>query len=199
MKAKEAMRVLGVTRKSLHNYLKFGRIKAVLLPNGRYVYDESSIYEFLGKKSPEKLRKTVVYARVSNPPRKYLKEQEERLLNFCTAKGLSVDEVYSDIKSGMNFDRRGLNRLMTDLLNGNIGTIVIENKDRLVRFGFPLIESICAFYNAQIIVANEASKQNFEQELTEDLISVIHYFSKKSYSNRRKLNKIKKELQNENP
>ena len=198
MKAKEAMSVLGVSRKSLHNYLKTGRIKAIRKANGRYKYDAESIYEFLGEREPNP-KKTVIYARVSNPPRKYLTEQEERLLNFCTTKGLSVNEIYSDIKSGINFDRRGLNRLMADLLKGSIGTIVVENKDRLARFGFPLFESICAFYNTQIIVANEASKQNFEQELTEDLISIIHYFSMKSYSNRRKLNKLKKDLQNENP
>ena len=138
----------------------------------------------------------VCYARVSNPPKRYVEEQLSRLLNFCSSKGIQVDRTFIDVKSGMNFDRDGLNELIQEIVKGNIGTIVIENKDRLCRFGFELFESFCKFYNTSIVVVNDLTDKTYEEELTEDLISIIHYFSMKSYSHRRKLNKIRKELEN---
>ena len=197
MKARDVLKALGVTRVTLHKYLKMGYIRATLLPSGRYEYDEESINEFLGRKTPRKKKKTVVYTRISSPPRTHLKEQEERLLNFCTAKGLSVDEIYADVRSGVNFERPGLNDMLKELLSGNIGTIVIENRDRLARFGFPLFETICRHHSAEIIVANDISEKNFEHELTDDLIAIINHFSTKSDAARRTLNRIKKELKSE--
>ena len=75
---------------------------------------------------------------------------------------------------------------------------VYENKDRLCRFGFELFETFCKQFNTNIIVVSNEDNKSYEKELNDDLISIIHYFSMKSYSNRRKLNKIKKELQENN-
>jgi predicted site-specific integrase-resolvase len=80
-------------------------------------------------------------------------------------------------------------------LNNEIDTIIIENKDRLCRFGFELFENLCKCFNTKIIVTSNIEDKTYEQELTEDLISIIHYFSMKSYSNRRKLNKAKEILE----
>lgn len=100
-----------------------------------------------------------------------------------------------DIKSGMSFDRKYFKELITNIISGKIECIFIENKDRLCRFGFELLEDLFKYYGTKIIVINnEIQNKSYEQELTDDLISIIHYFSMKSYSNRRKLNKIKKEL-----
>ena len=96
----------------------------------------------------------------------------------------------------MNFDRIGLNDLIQLVIEGKIEYIIIENKDRLVRFGFELLTNLFKFYGTKIIIINNSiQNKSYEQELTDDLISIIHYFSMKSYSNRRKLNKIKKELE----
>jgi hypothetical protein len=82
-----------------------------------------------------------------------------------------------------------------NVINGKIQFVIIENKDRLCRFGFELIEQLFKYYGTNIIIANDTiQNKTYEQELTDDLIYIIHYFSMKSYSNRRKLNKIKKEL-----
>lgn len=79
--------------------------------------------------------------------------------------------------------------------------IIIENKDRLIRFNFDLLEGLFKYYGTKILVLNDIlDNKSYEQELKEDLISIIHYFSMKSYSHRRKLNKIRKELEEkENP
>ena len=96
----------------------------------------------------------------------------------------------------MSDDRPKLQELIREVITGNIELVVIENKDRLVRFGFDILEQIFKYYNTKILVLNDSlENKTYEQELTDDLISIIHYFTMKSYSHRRKLNKIRKELE----
>ena len=117
------------------------------------------------------------------------------MLNFCTSKGISVDKVITDVKSGMNFDRDGLAELIRLVVKGDVETIVVENKDRLCRFGFGLFEQFCKYFKTKVLVVNDLTEKSYEQELTEDLISIIHYFSMKSYSHRRKLNKLQRQIE----
>lgn len=198
MKAKDVLKILNITRPTLTKYVKENKIKVDSVINGQYVYNDESVYSLIGLKKEKQNRLNVIYARVSNPPKKYLDEQLKRLINFCSEKGITIDKEYFDIKSGMNFKRDQFKDLIQEIVKGNIELIVIENKDRLCRFGFDLFNEFCKYFKTKIIVVNELSEKNFEQELTEDLISIIHYFSMKSYSHRRKLNKIKKELENDN-
>ncbi|MBO5141472.1 MAG: IS607 family transposase [Clostridia bacterium] len=198
MKAKDVLKILNITRPTLTKYVKENKIKVDSVINGQYVYNDESVYSLIGLKKEKQNRLNVIYARVSNPPKKYLDEQLKRLINFCSEKGITVDKEYFDIKSGMNFERDQFKDLIQEIVKGNIELIVIENKDRLCRFGFDLFNEFCKYFKTKIIIVNELSEKNFEQELTEDLISIIHYFSMKSYSHRRKLNKIKKELENDN-
>ena len=198
MKAKDVLKILNITRPTLTKYIKENKIKVDSVINGHYVYNDESVYSLIGLKKEKQNRLNVIYARVSNPPKKYLDEQLKRLINFCSEKGITIDKEYFDIKSGMNFERDQFKDLIQEIVKGNIELIVIENKDRLCRFGFDLFNEFCKYFKTKIIVVNELSEKNFEQELTEDLISIIHYFSMKSYSHRRKLNKIKKEIENDN-
>ena len=95
----------------------------------------------------------------------------------------------------MNFtNRKNFIKLIDDITNNKIETIIVENKDRLARFGFDLFEMLCKQYNVNIIVTSNVENKSYETELTEDLISIIHHFSMKSYSNRRKFNKLKQKL-----
>ena len=88
-------------------------------------------------------------------------------------------------------------KLLTMVINHEVKTVIVENKDRLVRFGFDLVKELFRQHGTEIIVVSDADNKTYEQELTEDLISIIHYYSMKSYSNRRKMNKIKKILSEE--
>ena len=95
----------------------------------------------------------------------------------------------------MNFtERKAFMKLLTMVINHEVKTVIVENKDRLVRFGFDLVKELFKQHGTEIIVVSDADNKTYEQELTEDLISIIHYYSMKSYSNRRKMNKIKKIL-----
>lgn len=197
MKANEVLDKLGISRVTLCKYVKSGVIKADKLRNGQYNYDEESVYEFLGQKFDRKQKVNISYSRVSTQAQKdQLKEQTLRIYNSCISKGIELDEQIEDIKSGMDADRKGFQRLIERVIKGEIGLLVIENKDRLTRFNFDTLQLIFKYYGTQIIVLNDTlDNRTYEQELTEDLISIIHYFTMKSYSHRRKLNKIRKELE----
>lgn len=96
----------------------------------------------------------------------------------------------------MNSDRQGLIKVFEHIYKGEVELLIIENKDRLVRFGFELLEQSFKYFGTKILVLNDTIEdKTYEQELTDDLISIIHYFTMKSYSNRRKLNKLRKELE----
>lgn len=199
MKANEVLKLLNITRPTLCSYVKRGYIKAVKTPTGMYNYDEDSVLAFIGLKKNKSNTKIISYSRVSTQNQKnQLIEQTNRLYNYCISKGIDLNEQISDIKSGMSFERKGFQNLLTQVIQGKVKLVVIENKDRLVRFGYEIIEGIFKYYGTTILVVNEEiDNKSYEQELTEDLISVIHYFTAKSYSHRRALNKLKRELENE--
>lgn len=199
MKSSEVLKKLGVTRVTLCDYVKRGVIKVTKKKNGQYDYDEASVYEFLGMKFEKKKKVNISYSRVSTQAQKeQLKEQTLRIYNSCISRGIELEEQIEDIKSGMDANRKGFQKVLERVIKGEIGLLVIENKDRLTRFNFDALEYIFKYYGTQIVVLNDAlDNKAYEQELTEDLISIIHYFTMKSYSHRRKLNKIRKELEEE--
>lgn len=197
MKSKEVLKILGVTRTTLTKYVKEGTIKVTKMKNGYYNYDDDSVYAFIGLKKKKHNSKIISYARVSTQNQKeQLKAQSNRIYESCISKGIVLDEQIEDIKSGMSFDRKGFDKLCQEVIRGNVEIIVIENKDRLMRFGYEMFEKFFKYFGTKILVLNdEISNKSYEQELTDDLISIIHYFSMKSYSHRRKLNKLRKELE----
>lgn len=96
----------------------------------------------------------------------------------------------------MTSDRKDFQKVVRMIIQGEVELLVIENKDRLVRFGYEILESIFKYFGCKILVLNDIlENKSYEQELTEDLISIIHYFTMKNYSHRRKLNKLRKELE----
>ena len=195
MKVKEVKQLLGVTYRTIYNYKTQGKIRVTKINGKKYLYNDDDVYALMGQK-PKKERFVVTYSRVSlNKQKNDLASQTEGLYNYAISNGFCVHMQYEDIKSGMNFnDRKQFNLLLNSVIEGKIELIIVENKDRLCRFGFDLFENFCKQFCTKIIVTSDVDNKSYEQELTDDLVSIIHYFSMKSYSNRRKLNKIKKEL-----
>ena len=153
----------------------------------------------IGNKQNKKNKKIISYSRVSTQNQKgWLKEQTQRIYDSCISRGIKLDKQLEDIKSGMSEDRSGFQKLIRMVIQNEVELVVIENKDRLIRFGYSTIESIFKYFGTNILVLNDSiENKTYEQELTEDLISIIHYFTMKSYSHRRKLNKLRKDLESE--
>ena len=201
MKAKEVLKLLGITQQTLWNWSKSGKIKVVSKLSRTYnEYDDDSVYALIGQKSKKKNRLVISYARVSTQKqKKQLDEQNQRIYDSCISRGLKLDKQFSDIKSGMSNDRKDFQEILRLIIQGEVELLIIENKDRLVRFGYEILEQIFKYFGTKILVLNDIlENKTYEQELTEDLISIIHYFTMKNYSHRRKLNKLRKELENNN-
>lgn len=198
MKAKEVKKILGITQFTLYRYLKNGKVKLKSkLSKTNYEYDDDSVYALIGQKKEKKDKKIISYARVSTQnQKKQLIEQNQRIYDSCISRGLQLDQQFSDIKSGMTSDRKEFQEVLQMIIQGDVELLVIENKDRLVRFGYEILEQIFKYFGCKILVLNDIlENKSYEQELTEDLISIIHYFTMKNYYHRRKLNKLRKELE----
>ena len=193
MKAKEVLNILNITHRTLGTYVKNGKLNPIKINSHHYEYDAEEVYAILGK---NKERYNLTYSRVSLPKQKNdLKSQTQRLYDFALSNGFQLKEQIEDIKNGMSFeDRKGFVKLLKKVTNYEVKNVIIENKDRLVRFGFDLIKMLFEKYGTNIIVLSEEMNKSYEQELTDDLISIIHYYSMKSYSHRRKLNNAAKIL-----
>lgn len=199
MRAKQVLELLQVHRVTLNKYVREGKIHVIKMANGRYEYNDEDVFAFIGKKKKSHGSKIISYSRVSTQAQKsQLKEQTMRIYNSCVTRGLTLDEQLEDIGSGMSSDRKNFEILCQRVFKEEISLLVIENKDRLVRFGFDMLERFFNYFGTKILVLNDSlENKTYEQELTEDLISVIHYFTTKSYSHRRKLDKLRKELEDE--
>ena len=195
MKANEVRKILGVTQKTLNTYVKIGKLNPLKVNSHHYEYDRDEVYSLIKKSKP---RINVTYARVSLPKQKNdLVTQNDRLYDFALRNGYTIKEQLQDIKSGMSFsERKSFMKLIDMVVNNSVEYVIVENRDRLVRFGFELLKEVFAKHGTTIIVMSETENRSYEQELTDDLISIIHYYSMKPYSNRRKLHNAEKALKN---
>lgn len=134
------------------------------------------------KENPEE--KTFIYCRVSNHSRKKeIQYQIDRCRDFCRTNGWELHGVYSEIASGMNDSRKMLWRM----INENPTRIIVENKDRLTRFGFLYLKNLLGKQGCQIVVINHENED--EVDLIKDLTSIIYSFCARLYNTRRAKNK----------
>lgn len=192
MKTKQVLNLLKITRPTLTKYVKTNVIQVTLLPNGRYDYDDQSVYQFLNKNIK---RKTVIYARVSTPKQKKdLETQIELLKNFCFQNGLQINEVYKDVASGISFEKRNdFFKMLDEVISNKVEKIIITYKDRLSRVGFDLFSHLFKKFGTEIVVISEIGSPKLDsQEIFEEIISMLHCYSMKLYSKRK--NKLIQEL-----
>ncbi|WP_415874665.1 IS607 family transposase [Clostridium sp.] len=192
--SEEVLELLQITRPTLTKYVKEGLIKVNILPNGRYDYDKDSVYKLFNKGVE---RKTYIYARVSTPKQKAdLENQIQMLKQFCFSNGYCISRVFSDIASGISFEKRkDFFKMLDDVIAGKVERIVITYKDRLSRVGFELFYHLFKKYNCEIIVMSEVGSEKLDsEEIFEEIISLLNCYSMKLYS-KRKGQKIKKILE----
>ncbi len=181
MKSKEVLKLLGISRVTLSSYVRNGTIKATLLPNGYYNYHDNSVYAFLGKSQ----RVNVIYARVSTYKQKSdLKRQINKLSSYCDNNDIDIDHIYSDISSGIDFNRSGFDSLLKLVFENKIDTVYITYRDRLSRLSFLTIKSIFNKFGTKIIPIYNNDYNDYD-EIFDEVSSLMHYFTTKKYSNRK--------------
>lgn len=203
-KPKDFAELLGVSVKTLQRWDRDGILKANRTPTDRRYYTYDQYLQFKGINTVEDNREIVIYARVSTRNQKDdLKNQVEFLKTFCNSKGMIVSQCIEDFGSGLNYNRKKWNQLLNEVMENKIKTIVISNKDRFIRFGYDWFEKFCEkFHTSIIVVNNETLSPN--EELAQDIISILHVFSCRLYGLRKYKKQIKedeeiaKELQNGN-
>ena len=186
MKAGKVLDVLQISRTTLKTYREKGYLKAIQKPTGQFEYDPESVYLLKNKHQP---RQTILYARVSTYKQKQdLQNQIDNLKKFALAKGYTINGIYQDIASGISFkDRKSFLKLLPLVLDGEVKQIVITRKDRLARVGFDLFKYLFDYYDTKIIVMSDLlDEKTDEQELFSEIIALLHCFSMKMYSNRKK-------------
>ena len=194
MKGKKVLKLLQLTRPTLCSYVKKGIIKTKRLPNGYYEYDEESVYKLLGVDR----RDVVVYGRVSTLSQKSsLENQVNSAIEYANSNGYSVSKVYKDVASGLNFDRKEFKSLLKQLLDHKIEAVIVTHKDRLTRLSFDMWRELFNEFGCKVIVMNK--EEDDDKGIFEDIISMMHCFSMRMYSKRRKkkLELIEEDLKNE--
>ena len=183
----EFRKLCGVTLQTLRNWDKSGYLKPHhTAPNGFRYYSDEQVNILLGK--PSQPRKIIGYCRVSSKKQSDdLQRQIDAVTAYLTAQGQPF-EIITDIGSGINYSKPGLTKLIQLIEENAVSKVVVLHKDRLIRFGWELLQTIASLHNTSLEIINQTAN-SAEQELVEDLVQIITVFSCKLHGKRR--NKIK--------
>lgn len=187
---KEAGVLFGVTTTTLRRWEKNG----VFLPHHRTFgqhrrYRLTDVLNTINPKKVTMKRKTICYSRVSSHDQKAdLVRQSKVLYDFCTKNQYENIEEITDLGSGLNFKKKGLNKLIQQIIENKVERIVLTHKDILLRFGSDLLINIAKYFNTETIILNN-KEQTFEEELSSDVLEIITVFSARLYGSRSHKNK----------
>lgn len=186
MKRQKAAKLLNVSVQTIANYRRQGLIKTIQLPTGQYDYNEDDIFDILNNHEE---RMTIVYARVSTGKQKdHLQTQLDDLNQFCISNGWTVDKTISEVASGLTFDKRKSFYELLDLIESNkVKRVIITHKDRLSRVSFDVFKHLFEKHGCDIVILSDMLEEKTDQEeIFEEIISLLHCFSMRMYSKRRK-------------
>ncbi|MGG7603870.1 IS607 family transposase [Massilia sp. BKSP1R2A-1] len=182
-----AAKALGVSASTLRRWEAAGKLVPGRTEGGQRRYDLAAIHpeRYHGTLAP---RGTVAYARVSSHDQRADLERQQQLLElYCAAQGWPF-EVIADLGSGMNYHKKGLRKLLGEVLDGNVGRLVVVHQDRLLRFGAELVFAICQAKEVEVVIINQGEDRSFEEELATDVLEIITVFSARLYGSRRHKN-----------
>lgn len=178
---REASLLTGIESQTLRKLGDQKKIKCYKTPSGQRKFDRSCLEAFCDSLSndpqvQENKRKNFIYTRVSSKKQmddlsrqlEYIKSRDPRYATYVSL---------SDVASGINFKREGLSSILDSCLQGTIGEVIVAHRDRLSRFGFDLIKLIITKSGGKLIVLDDDKHKTSEQELAEDLLSIVHIYS----------------------
>ena len=182
---KKVTEILGVTAQTLRNWDKEGKIKpSYVKSNGYRYYSEESILSYTQERKTKKNLNVVGYARVSSKKQSDDLERQINNLNTYISSKYDSFDIITDIGSGINYNKPGLKKLIEKINKKEVDLIIVLYKDRLLRFGFELVEYFAELNNVKIEVLDKIDK-NQDEELVEDLVQIITVFSCKIQGKRK--------------
>ena len=200
-KTGELAKMIGKQTRTVQSYCIKGDINSIIIPSGKRIISRDEVIKYLRSSNllyEDDNKIDLIYARVSTNEQKNrgdLDRQIDYIIREIIAKNPKNLKVFSEVGNGLNDNRTELKKLLDMVMNDEIDRIFILYKDRLTRFGFNYLEQICNKFGTKIIViSEEIQEKSIQEELAEDIISIIHSFSGKLYGMR---NKIKEKLDKE--
>ena len=182
---KKVTEILGVTAQTLRNWDKEGKLKpSYVKSNGYRYYSEESILSYTQERKTKKNLNVVGYARVSSKKQSDDLERQVNNLNTYISSKYDSFDIITDIGSGINYNKPGLKKLIEKINKKEVDLIIVLYKDRLLRFGFELVEYFAELNNVKIEVLDKIDK-NQDEELVEDLVQIITVFSCKIQGKRK--------------
>lgn len=179
-KASEFAKKLGIHIRTLYNWEKNGQLKPFKIVNTHRYYSQDQLDKYLADKfgvEPKKTRKNIGYSRVSSKKQSDdLEKQIEILELYLTAKGKPF-EIITDIGSGLDYGKKGLQQLLEKVMNNEVDTVVVTYQDRLIRFGSSLLEQVFEKFNTTLEVINTSVDKIDGQELVDDIAQLLITFS----------------------
>jgi putative resolvase len=190
----KAAKTLGVSTQTLRNWDKEGKLQTIRSAGNHRRIPSSEVKRLLNEVDLDR-KTTIVYARCSTHKQKEnLERQVGRLLEHCLKNKFENIELYKEIASGLNDNRKELRKILKRLKDPDVKRLVIEYKDRLTRYGYSLLENYCNAFSVQIVCLEETAVVPFEQELANDIVALVASYSARMYGRRggrHKTNNIK--------
>ncbi|NAY89238.1 MAG: IS607 family transposase [Desulfurococcales archaeon] len=178
---KEAKKLLGVTTKTIQRWDKEGKIRVVRTVGGRRRIPESEIKRILGLREE---RVVVGYARVSSTTQKDDLERQKQLVHsYAKDRGYGEIQILDDVGSGLDENRKGFLRLLEMVTERKVSKVIVAYEDRLTGFGFETLRRMFQAFGTAIEVINSREKAP-QEELVEDLITIVSHFAGKLYGMR---------------
>ena len=175
---------LNVHVDTLRRWDNDGKLVAQRSVGGTRYYTDEHFQKALRLSIEQKPKKSIIYCRVSSPNQKDdLQSQVHAMELFALGRGL-ITETITEIGGGMDFTRKKFSKLITDIINGDVGTVIVAHKDRFARFGFEMVDNLAKQYGCEIIVVNR-EELSPQQEMVEDLMGIIQTFSCRLYGLRK--------------
>ena len=184
----EFAKKIGKSVQTLRDWEKKGILIPAYKTKGHHrMYSEDQLNEILQRQRPGE-RINIGYASVSAKHQKDDLGRQITLLELYLAKQGKVFKIISDTGSGINYNKAGLKELIKLIGINQVDTIYILHKDRLLRFGYELIEEFCKIHNTRLEIINKDEEKTQEEELLEDILNIIHVFSCKINGKRSHIN-----------
>lgn len=188
---KQVCLLLGISLSTFYRYCKAGILKpAFLTCGGHRRFSLSLLRQSFNLDNNAVL--TICYSRVSSHDQKVdLVTQEDKLINYAKDNDYQNIVSITDLGSGLNYKKKGLKRLIGLIFSRQVKTLIINHKDRLLRFGSELIFYLCDLFKVNVVIVEDKLEQSFEERLSADVIELMTVFCARLYGKRSHKNKVK--------